>query len=63
MKERKCQVIKDEISVSDILSMQRAQQNTIKQNERKGKKTAFQKALSGSKTYLKEQGYLEETEK
>lgn len=51
---------KDNITEERIRALMGAQKNAMKANEREGMETALDRALKGSKIYLKAQGFLPE---
>ncbi|MEE0857487.1 MAG: hypothetical protein U0L58_09365 [Ruminococcus sp.] len=60
--EKLCRVIVDDLTIEEIESIYDEQKNTASPNEREGEESAFKKALTGSKIFLKAQGYIKETE-
>ena len=62
MRYGQCVVVQDELTLDMLSEFDNNQRNTTTQNSREGEESAFQKALRGSKIYLRTQGFLSETE-
>lgn len=59
MKEKKCVVVYEELSEKEILQNRERQKNIAAQNTREGEESAFEKALNGSKLYLRARGFID----
>ena len=59
MKERKCKVVREEITTEELKKIRDQQQNVRMVEEVENNKgTALKKAIRGSEIFLKAQGYV-----